>query len=108
MCDFPLPRPSSIDWVHLIHRLDAGNGRRRDLKPERIRSLEVEHQIVPGRRLRRKICALLTVEDAIDGAGRAGGGRSSGHREGTRRWRDLSFVMAHADAWIVLCDSCFV
>src|SRR5262249_19717265 len=48
----------------------AGQQRRRDLKAERLRSLEVDHKLILGWRLHRKVGRLLALEDAIDVAGR--------------------------------------
>jgi hypothetical protein len=46
------------------------NGRR-NFETEAFGRLKVDHQLVLGRRLHRKVCGLLTLEDAIDIAGRA-------------------------------------
>jgi hypothetical protein len=40
-------------------------------EPERFGGLEVDHQLVLGRRLRRQVGRLFVLEDAIDVAGRA-------------------------------------
>src|SRR5262249_15381552 len=45
--------------------------RRWNFEPERLRSLEIDHQIVLGRVLHRQVGGLLALEDAIDVAGRA-------------------------------------
>ena len=42
-----------------------------DRQPERLGSLEIDHQFVLGRRLYRKNSRLLAIEDAIDISGRA-------------------------------------
>jgi hypothetical protein len=36
------------------------------IEPESLRGLQVEHQLVFGRRLHRKVGGLLTLEDAVD------------------------------------------
>ena len=41
------------------------------VRPERLRGLEVDDQLVLGRRLHRQVGRFLALEDAIDVAGRA-------------------------------------
>ena len=41
------------------------------VEPERLGGLEIDHQLVLGRRLHRQVGRLLALEDAIDVAGRA-------------------------------------
>jgi len=53
------------------HLVGAQQNRLRHSKPQRLGSLEVEHQLVFGRRLHRKVGWLLALEDAIDVASRA-------------------------------------
>ena len=48
------------------HLIGAGEQRRRHLKPQRLRSLEIDHQLVFGWALHRKIGRFLALEDAID------------------------------------------
>ena len=48
----------------------ASSGRRHG-EAERLGGLEVDHQLVLGRRLHRQVGRLLALEDAIDVAGRA-------------------------------------
>ena len=41
------------------------------MRPSAFRGLEIDHQLVLGRRLHRQVGWLLALEDAIDVAGRA-------------------------------------
>ena len=45
----------------------------RHVEPKCSRGLEIDHQLVLGRCLHRKVRRLLSLEDAIDIAGRAPG-----------------------------------
>ena len=45
----------------------------RYFEAQRLSSFEVDHKLVLGRRLHRKVRRLLSLEDAIDIAGRAPG-----------------------------------
>ena len=57
---------------HLFdHRVGAGKQRLRHGQAEPFRGLEIDHQLVFGRRLNRKIGRLFALEDAIDIGGRA-------------------------------------
>jgi hypothetical protein len=60
---------SDIGWI--IRR--GAKHRWRHVPAERLGGLEVDNQFVLGRRLHRKVCGLLALEDAIDIAGRAPG-----------------------------------
>jgi hypothetical protein len=55
----------------LDHLVGCREKRRRHLKADRLGSLQVDHQLVFGRRLHREIGGLLTLEDAIDISRRA-------------------------------------
>src|SRR5262249_40413067 len=52
------------------HLIRARKERRRYCETERLRGLEIDGQLIPGRRLNRKVGGLLTFEDAIDVFGR--------------------------------------
>src|SRR5215831_16760347 len=57
---------------HLFdHLIGAGEYRRRNYEAKRLGGLEIDYQLILGRRLHRKICWLFTLEDAIDVAGGA-------------------------------------
>ena len=68
MCAFSLARPSSIEYGYISFDdlVGAGEQRGRHLEAERLRSLEVDHQLVLHRRLHRQIGRFLALEDAID------------------------------------------
>ena len=67
---------SCLLWANSGHRADsfdhligASEQRGRDCEAERFGSLEVDNQLVFGRRLDRHVGWLLALEDAIDVAG---------------------------------------
>src|SRR5262249_25756564 len=53
------------------HLVGAGKHARRQIESERPRGLEVDHQLVLGRRLNRQLGWLLAFQDAVDVAGGA-------------------------------------
>ena len=63
--------PSSSHGIHLLldHLVGAHQHGRRHVEAERLCGLQVEHGLVPGRRLHRQVGRLLALEDAIDVAG---------------------------------------
>ena len=50
----------------LNHLVGASEHRGRQVEAQRLRGLEVYHQLVLGRRLHRQVGRLLALEDAID------------------------------------------
>ena len=56
---------------HSITSSARASSDRRHVEAERLGGLEVDHQLVLGRRLHRQVGRLLALEDAIDVAGRA-------------------------------------
>jgi hypothetical protein len=53
------------------HLVSAGEHGRGNVDAERLGRLEIDHQLVLGRRLHRKISRFLALEDAVDVSGRA-------------------------------------
>ena len=61
--------PASWRLPSFDHLVGAGEERRRHREAARFGSLEVEHQLVLGRRLHRQVGGLLALKDAIDVGG---------------------------------------
>ena len=57
--------------VSLDHLVGARKQCRRHIQAKRLRGLEIDRQLVFGRRLHGEVGGLLAFEDAIDVAGRA-------------------------------------
>src|ERR1700726_3758582 len=55
----------------LYHLVSAGEHLRGNVDAERLGGVEIDHQLVLGWRLHRKVRWLLALKDAIDVAGRA-------------------------------------
>src|SRR5262249_42925408 len=55
----------------LDHLVGAGEQHRWNFQAEGLRGLEINHELVLGRRLHRQVGRFLALEDAIDVAGRA-------------------------------------
>jgi len=57
--------------LETIHFGPSGAHRGREVEAERLGGLEIDHQLVLGRRLHRQVGRLLAFENAVDIAGRA-------------------------------------
>src|SRR3989454_6737978 len=69
--DFHRLDRTSLRLAHSFdHLVGAGKHRRRQIEAERLGRLEIDHQLVFGRRLHRQGRWLLALEDAIDVARR--------------------------------------
>src|SRR6266487_2641415 len=65
--DFHRLDRTSLRLAHSFnHLVGAGEERRRHVEAERFRGLEIDHQLVLGRCLHRKIGRLPALEDAIN------------------------------------------
>ena len=63
--------PVTDKFVVLFDQLvGAREHRLRHIEAERLGGLEVEHRLVPGRRLHRQVGRLLPLEDAVEPAAR--------------------------------------
>src|SRR6266536_1460420 len=78
----------------LDHLVGAQQQRLRDLEPERFGGLEVDHEVVPGWLLHRKLARLRPLEDLVDVDG-----RTPEHVVEARPVRNQSPI---ADQWCVL------
>jgi len=54
------------NWHLFDHLVGGGKQRRRDGQTKRLRSLEIDHQLVFGRLLNRQLTRLSAFEDAVD------------------------------------------
>jgi len=65
-----VPLQAITDQSLLDNLVSAGEQDRRHLEAERLSRLEVNHKLIPRRRLHRQVGRLLAVEDTIDITGR--------------------------------------
>src|SRR5262249_33850735 len=69
-CAMSRPEQLQQNSSLLDHLVGASEQHRGHVETERLGRLQIDHQLLFGRLLHRKVCRLLTLEDAIDVSGR--------------------------------------